>query len=170
MSSYMNNEVLYVAFGSKGLVKVGRTKDIKLRQSALRRDFKLVGEAIEHIEVTRACGYALSYEQELINFALQHGGKPVFGREYFRGIPREECIALAHKLAAAGEARYKAEEERVAAIEAEDRAIAAKRQATRAANLNKLKAKHFEEFLAGQRAGTIPIPLLDETIPSTPAP
>lgn len=77
---------IYVARGRGGIVKVGRTKDVKRRLSSLKQEFKRLGDEFERIE------YFPVADQETADVAerrllskISEVFTPYYGREWFIG-------------------------------------------------------------------------------------
>jgi hypothetical protein len=86
----------YVAIGHGGLLKVGRSTQIKRRQFYLRRDFKAKGDELKSVFVCDLIEAAYSVESCLIYFCAaryqQHSG-----REWFIGGDFDEVVAEAKR-------------------------------------------------------------------------
>lgn len=157
----MTDSAVYVAVGSNGLVKVGRSSRPKIRLQSLKRDFKLMGNEVINFYHSEPFRNSWSAEYELIKFAREYEGVEVaYGREFFRCIDPDACIEKAKSLAIAGlnemrEAERIKEEERKAYRDA-----AEKRAKTKEKKMEDLRQKHFAEFIELQKSGQMPIPEL----------
>lgn len=156
----MKKEALYVAAGLGGLVKVGRTSAPQTRESALRRDFKMLGDEIASFEITPFLGaYASQEEKELLDFVRSlNGADLVHGREYFKGVSPSECFEKATAIANKRlEEILEAKKRHEIYIEELNKKREAKRQKQTLA-LESLKKQHFLEFFEMQKKGILPIP------------
>lgn len=85
---------IYVVGFSNGLIKVGRSENIRSRMKAHFDQAAVHGSQLTSAWVSPARDYLQDVERELVDWCKQRGQRAA-GREYFRGLGFEEVAAFA---------------------------------------------------------------------------
>lgn len=98
--------VLYVALGSEGLLKVGRTTNLFARKQQLKHDFRAKGQLLLRFDPTIPVYRPVADEAALVDWCKARGENAPREVEWFTGIDYVEALTQAMQIAKESEANY----------------------------------------------------------------